>query len=420
LQRLSDTPMTKPWRRLVCWYPWALCLFSGCSFPAHNFTNDSLVPSGGHSAAGSVAQTLAGRGGALGSGGSGTNSSSQGGGIVTEICDNRIDDDDDGRIDCSDPDCSSANWVCLPPLPPGNWKGPIAIARTKAASALPSCDVSGGYSSLVSAGWCSKVSAAQPTCSSCPVCSIASSPRKTVPLDLNMDCSANFCTTGSGASCHLVLDEGCQEVDLAQSSILATASLAQLTIKVGVPIVSGGTCQSALTASSPVTPIDEKCLEPMKVCSGPAAGSCSTGGSCMLKPLDPYDPVPCIYFDGPQTSCPSGWDSLRQIAYANVVDTRDCSGCTCSPPASAAYVGTSAAVVDYATDSTCLNGSGRGTTGVNGCFSLTGAEFASNGVMSRYFKVGAAVSPQYCVQSGGKAVGSVETQSPVTICCASL
>lgn len=400
----------------------ALALACSCSFPDHEFSNDPNHLRAGAGKSGLGARPAAGNGGSAETGGVGAIPTSQGGSSGVEICDNRLDDDGDGRIDCSDSDCSDANWVCLPSIPAG-WKGPVVIGSAATASALAECAASGGYNTIVSAGWCSKVSTTKASCSTCPVCTSVANPHKIVPISLATDCSGT-CITANPTDCRRSLDEGCQGVELLQSSLLPTASISQLTVRVDTPVIQqgSGTCQSALTSAALVAPLDEKCLEPMKVCSGPARGSCSaTGSSCMLKPSSPYRAAPCIFSEESKNSCPTGWDSLRQIAYMNVVDSRACSDCKCSPPPSSAYGSLSATVTDFSLDVSC-QGSGRTTTQANGCISGFGPDTVSNGILTTYLKVGinGSAGLPSCVQSGGQAVGSVETLSPVTICCTSL
>ncbi len=441
MRRNSETPSIDESRRVTCWRACVIGLFFGCSFPPHEFTRDisrsaggATLVGGGVGQAGGVDGGAAGQAGGVDGGAAGQASGVDGGaaagvsssvttpvgGGANEICDNRIDDDTDGRVDCSDPDCTAANWVCLP-TKPNDWKGPVAIATATSAATLPNCEAPGGYNLLVSAAWCSKVSTEVARCGSCPACGSVENPTKNVMIDLNPNCTGS-CITNSSADCRIALAEGCQRIDLVQASMVSGASLAQLSVKVEAAVISGGTCQSSLTRAKLETPIDEQCREPMKVCAGPAVGSCTSGGSCFLKPQVPFDSVPCIYVNRAETSCPDGWNSRRQIAYANIVDTRGCSDCMCNTPAASAYGKVPLVVTDYALDETCL-GSGRASVSVPpGCFGGLGGEFGANGLWSRYLKIG--ITPSLplpsCVQSGGQAIGSVETPSLVTICCTSL
>ena len=403
--------------RLVIWrasaVASALLLASGCSFPAHDFTNDGARQSGGRTSS-------SGRGGSASSLGGGMSEAGVSGDSTTviqvETCDNRIDDDQDGRIDCADPDCLGANWACLPPVPAG-WDGPIAMATAAKASALPPCETSGGYRVLVSAAWCSKVSEAPAVCPSCAACANVENPVKDISVELGSDCSGT-CPLSAASDCRVRLSDGCQRIQVAQTDLASGFSLSQLKARVAHPAISSGTCANPDTEVE--GSVDAECLEPMIICRGAASGTCPSADSCVLKPLPPFNAAPCIYFRGPRNSCPDGWNALRQTVYTNVVDARGCTNCTCTPPEPAAYASEVALTIsDHGSDATCAAGSPKASSGPGGCLPGLGSE-ASSGVVLRYFKANIAVPAKPCVSAGGKAIGAVETQEPFTICCTSL
>jgi hypothetical protein len=292
-----------------------------------------------------------------------------------ERCGNGIDDDDDGRIDCDDSDCTSMR--CSPSAP-RDWQGPVVLADV--ASCRDSFDQEAFHGG-------SEPSAAPASCSACSCGGASCAEFLDFVTSSGAQCGGDACTTS--------FNQSCGEIAPACLKDLTTAYL-----KTQVPGTSG--CQPSEQKPT-LEPAHWK--KPVRACR-PAAvytGGCPTDMVCMPGTSDASAAPFCIWREG-EHDCPAGKYSQRQVLQREIKDTRSCSACSCKAPG-----------CDYrfrvfdAQDASCatplleLKSEGQ-------CVQVN----PSTGKL----RVGAAISGGgACEASGGQSSGDVSGDSAATVCC---
>ncbi len=236
-----------------------------------------------------------------GAGGSTSSSSSSSTGSMPEDCTNGADDDQDGLIDCADPDCDPG-FTCTSKVPPA-WNGPVAFFEGDSAS-LPGCtpdhpnEVYTGHTDLV----------VEPAiCSAC-TCS-----------DPNVICTVQPLSFGDAAC---VGGGAVQPLPGQCGVLMAQAAVAY---KADPPVANVGAC----TASMVMTTIPPPAWMTGGVaCGGGGLGTgCQANEVCSPRPVAPFGASLCIYKAG-DSQCPPSYPN-KHVFDDNVVDTRGCGQCTC-------------------------------------------------------------------------------------------
>ncbi len=231
---------------------------------------------------------------------------------TVEICNDGIDNDCNGLVDCADPQCQGQGWTCTPVAPSG-WS---LVAYD--ATGRPSC----------ASGWGS------------------SAPLVEGPIVGGTSC---LCSCGPVLAGANPCDEGTATLSLGQS----VCGCAQVQ---NVPLVSDGGCDPiGATIGQPCGPWGDGNVKPIGLGSAPAplacaddpqrptityggqgesctaqgsAGSgCASGGGCLPTPAPA---MACIEAAGIRT-CPPGF-TQQHVVYApsNVIDQRQCGSCGCT------------------------------------------------------------------------------------------
>jgi hypothetical protein len=299
-----------------------------------------------------------------------------------EVCDDGIDNDCDGAVDCADTDCTGPTdgRICVAPAPLG-W---TLIAFGPGDTCSP------GYAKLAKVE--EAPTSTDSTCScACDCAGAKNNPCTNGPLTVHIGMGCSF------FNLDLTVTGGCDPI--------------------GMPIMS--TAQSIKTVPLPVTPVDVPGTAKLPgtlpgaagtTCTPIAdlAGGCSPGDACVPRPASASL---CIEHDG-DVACPAGAYSQRSVVGAPgaVTDKRSCAACTCSSSAASCSNPTFSAY----SNSSCLGGADTAQLVANVCVQAN-APFTNDD----YFIYSATPTAPTC-QIGGAppaVVGAVEPKSPTTICC---
>jgi hypothetical protein len=310
-----------------------------------------------------------------------------------EQCDDGIDNDCNGKIDCADPACSA--YACVPPVPSG-WEGPVALEQVAAGSTLPACPTQ--YESLLDAH--AGLTAPQAVCS-CVCGASGQQCSATGAFHGDQTCSASACATvtpSPSGACTAVSVNSC-----------GSGGSFDFTV---APSPSGGSCQAAVTTT--VTPAGWTTAARLCAYAGTTgAGGCSDADACIALPSSPYGAAACVYStaDPPPTSCPAGYaGSPPAVFYAGVTDTRACGGCSCGGPTG----GTCSGTVSLFGGAGCT-GSGGTATAASGtsCQPYSGLSPTPGSAEAHFTVTGGSCA----VSAAPQPVGSASGNSPTTVCC---
>jgi len=346
----------------------ALCatvLVSSCSFPQHDFVPDSTFSS--------------------------------------EVCGNNVDDDGDGFTDCQDSECA-----CLPGVPEG-WAGPEAIWTGSFTEAVPSC--SGAYRMVAqSLGFDLKVPAL--TCDTCSCGPVQDAECKALIQYRSGGCSAGYCWTDGSSPCGVMLQQGCNDIQLAVDASTSTVRPQLMLVPSNSLKVVGGSCSpegAAQPAPDPAT-FGERVLS----CGGldsVSSGAACTQGLCVPRPAEGFQSELCIRRDG-DVECPSAWGT-RRVAWRSIHDDRACSECACGDPAGMSCG--SVEIWDYPDDLDCT---GANQQSPLQCVSAAAPD--SGAIEHRHVSFSATVEGGSCDATGGEVTGAAAGADPVTFCCTTL
>ncbi|MBX3185052.1 MAG: hypothetical protein KF915_20685 [Polyangiaceae bacterium] len=412
-------------------------LFSGCSFPEHDFIPDSEFHNNGGAAGNGGNGATAGNG-AGGSGGvagngatggvagngatggvagngatggvAGTGAGGSGGSGETN-CHNGIDDDEDGLIDCADPDCVGAGYECVN-LPDG-WSGPVAAQEGPFGSTPTAC---GGQYPTVEISAFSQPN--QPA--NCAACNCGTPNGAACGLPVNceatQDCPGiipeNY---GLHRGLSLWVAAGCSGAGAWSFPVSATCQSfslepgsppeAPVSAEANAPVVTGGSCLPSGGGSLGGDPWSIR----VRGC-GPTAlegGGCGGTNTCLPPAAAAFDRGVCVYRDGDH-DCPSPFDAKRTY-YRNFVDERVCTPCSCGAPSG----------VECAGDKVDIWSGG-------GCIGTPHATVTDPGTTCTPAAPGLTLSFRYtpgtptggsCAPSGGQSTGTATATDPVTFCC---
>jgi hypothetical protein len=305
---------------------------------------------------------------------------------ATEICNNGIDDNCNGLIDCADPQCAQQGYVCTPATVPPGWE-----LVGYAESSHPSCPTGwGGAASLVEGpdgGGTCQCACGSPLGNGC------------VSGTAVMSLGQNVCACGTVQNVPLVSDGGCDPIGAA----------------IGAPCSSWGdglvkpigpttvTC-SETTVPTPVTYAAQgQTCAPQQV----LGAGCAAGGSCY--PALGLS-MPCVEAAGVQTSCPPGFPNLHVVyESSNVVDTRECGSCGCSSTPTSC----SGAVATLFADPGC-SVNAVPITADGGCNDIQGDPSDAG-----WFKYTATPGAMACAGASSTTIvdAGLLLRAPATICC---
>jgi hypothetical protein len=298
-----------------------------------------------------------------------------------ERCDNGIDDDGDGKIDCADDDCAAMR--CSPAAPSG-WQGPVVFRESDdeatCAGAFERVAWRGGNDPQADAVSCSKC-----TCDGNSSCASA--------IDFVSSSEAQC----GGKSCSTSINQACAEISPACLADLTTAYMK-------TALASAAGCQpSEQHADKPAPSWRTHAL----ACS---PGALSTGG-CAKDELcapaadggDGFEGRYCVYRDG-ERDCPSATFTDRRVYHRAFKDTRACSTCSCGGDEcqyrwrvfNADDTSCATPLLELSSEDQCVQ--------VN----------PKDGKL----RVGAMISGGgACTASGGESSGDVSADDAVTLCC---
>jgi hypothetical protein len=293
-----------------------------------------------------------------------------------EVCNNGMDDDGDGAIDCADSQCTT--HVCAPTTPAG-WVGPMAM-RDDPTSASPAC--AGPYASQSYTG------GRQVNCPAhtCGVCSCGSPPGVSCDTPIVSRWSSGN-PTCSGPPVQFFPAPACAAVD---GRFMTDAPLT----------VGSGTCAGQRGPDDKPTPAFTRTGV---ACTGVTAGGGCPTGQCLPNPGAPFEAKPCIYRAGDLT-CPAGYTANRRVYYQNITDGRTCTTCSCGSPVCKGRLWTG-----Y--DSTCPTGDGTGAPVPVAACTEAGGILA---VYMAYVPLGPSCTPGDSAEGGSC---TPDATTATTVCC---
>lgn len=360
-----------------------------------------------------------------GSGGSPSSSSSSSSGMggtggtppPVEDCLNGVDDNDDGKVDCEDPQCQ-VDYECVDPVPTG-WGSPGYVALYEGAFGQTAPDCPDDMPAQVYTGNAT-LNAQQAICSACS-CSAPTGQDCQLTKDLNpaqglqpMQVSNMPCGMSATQLTALTVPDppwggACYHDEVLPGGQLCNNQPCNTSVQSSVPTISGGKCDptGGVATRPPV-----KWVTQAAACHGTREGKgCSGAQICMPKPQNPFKPHVCVEKPG-DVDCPVGTPfQFKNVYYTDVDDTRDCTACSCG----AASGGSCEITISLWGDTTI----GVCTTPVASfkagqCTNLTG----NPDIHGRTDQVTKAPTGGSCQPAGASnPTGQVTEKNPTTFCC---
>jgi hypothetical protein len=389
---------------------WIAIAPAACFFPDYTF--DLTTSSGGSGGTGTTISTT--------SSSSTTTSSSTGTGgelHVFEDCQNGVDDNDDGKIDCEDPDCQA--YECVDPIPAG-WETPgyVALYEGFASQTPPDCptdmptEVYEGNATLnAQPALCSPCGCAAPTGQDCQL--LTDLDTATKPGIQAMQVSNQPCGQTATQINTLTVPNpwggACYHDESFPGGQSCLGAPCNQSVNSAAPTVTGGTCMA--TGGSPTKPPVQWSSRALACHGSRQGGGCPSPQVCLPKPASPFKSRVCIEKTG-DVECPAGTPFTKKgVYYGDVDDTRDCSGCACGSPSG----GSCEITVTLYSDPTagaCVTPVGSFKAGQ--CFDLVG----NPAVRGRTDQITKAPSGATCQPSQqSMPFGSVTPKDATTFCC---
>lgn len=307
-----------------------------------------------------------------------------------EICDDGVDNDLDGKVDCADSECLQQGFACVPDVPAG-WTGYFHMTLFDYDASLP--DISCHDGSSASRYFSGPADAA--LCSACtcgPLTGAACEEASIFCTDLNSSCSGSLTSQGSwsSGSCRDISSDQMMSCELVQKDVLSNE----------------GSCDPS--------PVDfsnkDAWASTAGVCAVSNSGAgCGTGEVCVaLAPMAPsVEPTVCLAKVG-DNACAPAW-SDRHVLHESADDSRNCSPCSCA--ADPTTVSCSAPSYKIFDNSFCTGISNQ----VVGCTDVSA--LTSDGSSSLKRLSPSALLQGSCAASGGSPTGSVTPSGATTLCC---
>ncbi len=326
---------------------------------------------------------MGGQGGSMGQTSSSSSSSSGSG--PTEDCQDGLDNDMDGSIDCADSDCT-VGFTCTDAAPTG-WTN-VALDQGLGAPPAPMpCDSGAMPESLFTGP------AGPPECAACTCGDLMGTTCKAPGLN---------CYLGSG---------GCNFGQQDWTNNFANGNCAKPNIGISVQLSCRLSSTTAVDQPGSCTPSISDFANKdtwagwVQACAIKASsGGCADGSVCTPKPTGTQSL--CIRQDG-QQMCPAGWNTVE--AYADGADDRTCDACSCT--ANPTCTGGTYQVFD--TNNCDPNGGAPITIDNNTCRNVSGQIDGNTWSVQK----NPPTAGGSCAAQGGAPKGSVQPKGPVTFCC---
>jgi hypothetical protein len=303
---------------------------------------------------------------------------------TVENCDNGIDDNCNGLIDCADPMCSA--WTCAGTAPvPAGWTlvelSMSASGTCQTGYATPAPLYTGTFSPAMCG--CSAEVATPGSCTS-----------GNVDVSAGPGC-VGFDAGGPGGS------GACSAFGAGHDFTPPAGSQIEVTAAPYVP----GTCTATPTKTVPPIPVaGQTCA-----LAGSSGSGCMNGAACV--PALSNGAKLCIAHGG-TIACPTGigFDKAQPSYEQEANDTRGCAGCSALGPTASCQNPT----LTVYTDPMC-DGGAQPVPANGSCQGFPGAgPMAPTYQAARYT---ATVANELCVGSGGATEGTVTFADEVTLCC---
>lgn len=284
--------------------------------------------------------------GAAGAGGAGGAGGSGGSGELVEDCLNGDDDDQDGKRDCDDEDCSP-DFECVAPAPEG-WIGPAALYKGPDAPACPAelpDAIYEGLADLVD----------EPA--QCGACSCD-------PTGINVNCSLSQIESYSQADCTGSKNTTGQNNFLGGCVSKSVGNLPK-SFRAQPPQANAlGACMPSQAEGSLPPPTWASIA---RACSRTELGKGCGSNLCAPRGKPPFEATLCIVRQGDH-ECPAPYLTRQTFSddANDVVDMRGCGPCQCKPPQGTCSVVTTlysslacgGMSVDLPNDSSCVPSGG--------------------------------------------------------------
>jgi hypothetical protein len=299
-----------------------------------------------------------------------------------ERCDNDLDDDGDGEIDCADADCSDVSCVLEAPR---DWQGPVALREGSELGA----ECSGRF------GQQAFRAGRQPSADaiSCSTCSCNGAGDCAAFVDFGtgsgQDCGGMTCTTSVNQSCAEIMPP-------------CLAGLTSAYLKTKLPSDPIGCTASQQNPTKP----DVHWESQVRACrdDGAKRAGCDSGKLCLPKSAgSDFAEGYCVWREG-EDDCPAQTFTHKQTYHREFDDTRECSACSCSG-ASCSYRWKIFNSGDTSCTAPILE-----IVDANQCVQVNPA--------SDKLRVGVSIEAAgQCTASGGDGRGEVSATRPITVCC---
>jgi hypothetical protein len=223
-----------------------------------------------------------------------------------EICDDGLDNDCNGKLDCADPACN-AGYACTDPAPSG-WQ-----LVGFAASTRPDCPANFGAGTDVAAVTGTGAGTCACQCSAAVGSTACNAGQATVAVS-----DQAGCTGGTTATRSVNADAGCTALTTALNVPAGTVFVNS------TPPAPPAACDATTTfATAPVTS-GRLCAPPARV-----GGGCAGSQVCAPKPTG----MEICAAKAGADSCPTTFPK-RNTSGSGATDNRACNACTCAPQAS--------------------------------------------------------------------------------------
>jgi len=309
---------------------------------------------------------------------------------TAEICNNGLDDNCDGKIDCEDPQCN-AGWSCTPVAIPAGWSVVEYVANAR-----PSCAPS--YATSVDVVEGPEGSPASCGCT-CPVTTPGTCENGSVAV-----------AVGSGLGCS-PLGSATNAANNGACSVLpSTLDYAPgpgAKMQVTGPGYTAGQCTGVPTQSES----DAGAANQGRICRDiqSTGAGCSNGAACA--PVAQGDGFAvCILHSGVQT-CPAGFPTLHAVG-GGLADGRGCTACTCGTATATCQN----AQMTFFTDGGCDDASSATVAADGKCNDFPGPNGLGGPTYIAY-EYAAQVASEGCAPSPVSPDGGVTLTQPRTVCC---
>lgn len=335
--------------------------------------------------------------------------SSSSGNTGSENCLNGLDDDKDGQVDCADSDCASPAFQCVAAIPIG-WQGYFALYEG-APGSVPNCPAD--FPSPIPYEGNNGLVAPPATCAAC---TCGGSTNEACDLPNEVIVTEKSCAQQGNVVSAKTLsvppdwDGSCYSMGIAQGGLTTCGQAANetcnKTVKSVAATTKGGSCTPS--GGDPTIP-PATWMTAGKACGdAPKGGGCSAGEACQPAASGGFKSGLCIVKDGEQGACPGAPFTDLHVFYKDVMDTRGCEMCGCTPPAG----GTCTATIELFSDANCTMSLNANFNAGN-CVSLG----AGNPAVSGRKASGIFVTPGTCTAQGGMPTGMATPSMATTFCC---